>query len=88
MKAFFPESSKKGGREVKVHVECKLVFNNLALRLNAALPGLGLAYLPEDRCSRTSQPDSSFVCPVIGARRSQGATSITQAVTNLRRRSQ
>ena len=39
----------KGGREVKVHVEGKLVFNNLALRLDAALSGLGLAYLPEDQ---------------------------------------
>ena len=34
---------------MKVHVEGKLVFNNLALRLNAALSGLGLAYLPEDQ---------------------------------------
>jgi DNA-binding transcriptional LysR family regulator len=34
---------------VKVHVEGKLVFNNLALRLNAALSGLGLACLPEDQ---------------------------------------
>jgi DNA-binding transcriptional LysR family regulator len=25
------------------------VFNNIALRLNAALAGLGLAYLPEDQ---------------------------------------
>jgi DNA-binding transcriptional LysR family regulator len=25
------------------------VFNNLALRLNSALDGLGLAYLPEDQ---------------------------------------
>ena len=39
----------KNGREVKVHVEGQLVFNNLALRLNAALAGLGLAYLPEDQ---------------------------------------
>jgi hypothetical protein len=31
-----------------VRVEGPLVFNNLALRLNAALAGLGLAYLPED----------------------------------------
>jgi DNA-binding transcriptional LysR family regulator len=38
----------KAGREVKVHVEGQLVFNNIALRLNAALAGLGLAYLPED----------------------------------------
>ncbi len=37
----------KGKREVKVHVEGQLVFNNLSLRLNAALAGRGLAYLPE-----------------------------------------
>ncbi|MDF5722211.1 MAG: LysR family transcriptional regulator [Rhizonema sp. PD37] len=39
----------KGDRELKVRVEGQLVFNNLALRLNAALSGLGLAYLPEDQ---------------------------------------
>ena len=39
----------KGGRELKVRVEGPLVFNNLTLRLNAALSGLGLAYLPEDQ---------------------------------------
>jgi DNA-binding transcriptional LysR family regulator len=39
----------KNGREVRVHVEGKLVFNNLPLRLNAAISGLGLAYLPEDQ---------------------------------------
>ena len=38
----------KRGRELKVRVEGQLVFTNLALRLNAALAGLGLAYLPED----------------------------------------
>lgn len=38
----------KGKREMKVHVEGQLVFNNIALRMNAALAGLGLAYLPED----------------------------------------
>jgi DNA-binding transcriptional LysR family regulator len=38
----------KRGREVKVRVEGQLVFNNIALRLHAALAGLGLAYLPED----------------------------------------
>lgn len=37
----------KDGRELKVRVEGKLVFNNIALRLNAALSGIGLAYLPE-----------------------------------------
>jgi DNA-binding transcriptional LysR family regulator len=39
----------KGKRALKVHVEGQLVFNNIALRLNAALAGSGLAYLPEDQ---------------------------------------
>ena len=39
----------KGRRELKARVEGQLVFNNLALRLNAALAGLGLACLPEER---------------------------------------
>ena len=39
----------KNGRKMKVHVEGQLVFNNLALRLNAALAGLGLTYVPEDQ---------------------------------------
>jgi DNA-binding transcriptional LysR family regulator len=39
----------KNNREVNVHVDGQLVFNNIALRLNAALAGLGLAYLPEDQ---------------------------------------
>src|ERR671929_1222740 len=38
----------KDGRELRVQVEGQLVFNNIALRLNAALAGFGLAYLPED----------------------------------------
>lgn len=38
----------KGGRELNVRVEGQLVFNNIALRLNSALAGLGLAYMPED----------------------------------------
>ena len=39
----------KDGRELRVRVEGQLVFNNIALRLNAALAGFGLAYLPEDQ---------------------------------------
>jgi DNA-binding transcriptional LysR family regulator len=38
----------KGGRELKVRVEGRLVFNSTALILNAALAGFGLAYLLED----------------------------------------
>jgi DNA-binding transcriptional LysR family regulator len=39
----------KDRRELKVRVEGQLVFNNVALRLNATLAGFGLAYLPEDQ---------------------------------------
>jgi len=39
----------KRRRALKVRVEGQLVFNNIALRVNAALAGLGLAYLSEDQ---------------------------------------
>ncbi len=39
----------KDGREIKVHVEGQLTFNSLALRLNATVAGLGVAYLPVDQ---------------------------------------
>ena len=39
----------KRGRELKARVEGQLVFNNIALRLDAVLAGFGLAYLPEDQ---------------------------------------
>jgi DNA-binding transcriptional LysR family regulator len=42
----------KRGRELKVRVEGQLVFNNIALRLEAVLAGLGLAYLPEDQVQK------------------------------------
>jgi DNA-binding transcriptional LysR family regulator len=38
----------KDGRQIRVRVDGQLVFNNVALRINAALAGFGLAYLPED----------------------------------------
>ena len=38
----------KNGQELKVRVEGQLVFNTIAMRLEAALQGLGLAYMPED----------------------------------------
>lgn len=38
----------KDGHELRVRVEGQLVFNTVALRLNAALNGLGLTYMPED----------------------------------------
>jgi DNA-binding transcriptional LysR family regulator len=45
----YPWEFEKGGREVKVRVEGQLVFNTAAPRLEAALAGFGLAYLPEDQ---------------------------------------
>jgi DNA-binding transcriptional LysR family regulator len=44
----FPWEFEKKGEELKVRVEGQLVFNNIAMRLDAALNGLGLACLPED----------------------------------------
>ncbi|HTV83918.1 MAG TPA: LysR family transcriptional regulator [Dyella sp.] len=44
----FPWEFEKKGKELKVRVEGQLVFNNIAMRLDAALKGLGLAYMPED----------------------------------------
>jgi DNA-binding transcriptional LysR family regulator len=38
----------KGRRELKVRVDGQLVFNSLRQRVDAALAGLGLAYMPED----------------------------------------
>ena len=37
------------GRELRVHVDGQLVFNNTSLILDAALAGFGLAYVPEDQ---------------------------------------
>lgn len=47
----FPWEFDKDGRELKVRVEGQLVFNSIGLRLNAALAGLGLAYMPEDQAA-------------------------------------
>ena len=44
-----PWEFEKGGRELKVRVEGRLVFNNTNMALEAALAGFGLAYLLEDR---------------------------------------
>lgn len=38
----------KDGKEVNVRVEGQLVYNNLAMRLQAARSGLGLACIPQD----------------------------------------
>ncbi|MCL6702211.1 LysR family transcriptional regulator [Pseudomonas sp. T1.Ur] len=38
----------KNAQEVQVRVEGQLVFNTIAMRLEAAIQGLGLAFMPED----------------------------------------
>jgi DNA-binding transcriptional LysR family regulator len=38
----------KSGQELQVRVEGQLVFNTIAMRLEAALQGLGVAFMPED----------------------------------------
>ncbi len=43
----FPWEFGKDGRALRVRVEGQLVFNNAALRLQSALNGLGVAYMPE-----------------------------------------
>lgn len=45
----FPWEFSKDGHEMNVRVEGQLIVNNIAMRLNSALSGLGLAYMPEDR---------------------------------------
>jgi DNA-binding transcriptional LysR family regulator len=46
---FYPWEFEKGGREVKVRVSGQFVATTGALRLKAALAGLGLAYVFEDQ---------------------------------------
>ncbi|ACL62472.1 LysR family transcriptional regulator [Methylobacterium nodulans] len=46
---FYPWEFGRAGRELAVRVEGQLVFTSLHLIRNAALAGLGLAYLPEDQ---------------------------------------
>jgi DNA-binding transcriptional LysR family regulator len=44
----FPWEFEKDGHELKVRVDGQLVFNTIRQRLDSALQGLGLAYMPED----------------------------------------
>jgi len=44
----FPWEFEKDGREVKVRVDGQLVVNTIRQRLDGALQGLGLAYMPQD----------------------------------------
>ena len=44
----YPWEFEKEGHELKVRVDGQLIFNSITQRLNAALAGFGLAYIPED----------------------------------------
>lgn len=44
----FPWEFEKDGRELNVRVDGQLVFNAIGPRVESALQGLGLAYMPED----------------------------------------
>lgn len=44
----FPWEFEKDDRELKVRVDGQLVYNTMRPRLDAALQGLGLSYMPED----------------------------------------
>ena len=44
---FYAWEFARGGRELRVRVDGQLTYNTTAQELNAALAGLGLAYLPE-----------------------------------------
>ena len=44
----FPWEFEKDGRALKVRVDGQLVFNAIGPRVESALEGLGLAYMPED----------------------------------------
>jgi DNA-binding transcriptional LysR family regulator len=52
---FYAWEFRKDRREPKVHVQGRAVFNNVAMMRDAALEGLGLAYLPEDRVEAAVQ---------------------------------
>jgi len=45
----YPWEFEKDGHELRVRVEGQTVFNNIAMRIDAVLNGLGLAYMPEDQ---------------------------------------
>ena len=48
MGGLYPWEFEKDGRELNVRVDGQLVFNAIGPRVESALQGLGLAYMPED----------------------------------------
>ena len=81
----YPWEFDKDGREFRVRVEGQLVFNNSALMLNAAMDGLGLAYLPEEQVRPHLAMGSLFVYSRAGANRFPAITSTIRAAVSRRR---
>ena len=69
---------------MKVHVDGQLTFNNINLRLQATLAGLGIAYLPEDLVWSRGTGGWSGCLPN-GAPSSRAPISITRAGDRRRR---
>jgi DNA-binding transcriptional LysR family regulator len=55
---------KKGGREINVRVEGQLIFNSATMAVKAAVAGVGLAFVPEQRV--LSQIESGELLRVLG----------------------
>src|SRR5215469_14326673 len=55
----------KGGRDLRVRVDGRLVFSTTALILGAAIDGFGLAYLPETQVQK--QLDSGELVRVLAS---------------------
>src|SRR3954454_15647088 len=82
---FYVWEFRKGGRELKVRVQGRAVFSALALIQDAALEGLGLAYLPKTAWKLLLQEVGLCVFSRIGARRVRAITCTTRAAANPRR---
>src|SRR5437879_439071 len=65
----------KGGRELRVRVEGQFILNGTTPMLNAAIAGLGLAYVPEDLAQPYLTRARLSVCWKTGANRTAGTIS-------------
>src|SRR5437879_8333009 len=65
----------KGRRELRVRVEGQFILNGTTPMLNAAIAGLGLAYVPEDLAQPYLTRARLSVCWKTGANRTAGTIS-------------
>lgn len=69
----------KDGRELRVRVDGQLTFNTSIAMVDAALNGLGIAYIPRTWSRTKSRLDSWCRCWTTGHPCSPGTTSTTRA---------